>query len=397
MYQVGVGRGIAVLVAASCFLACAPAWAGDAGSAVRHGARAGLAHSELMLPLGSLAVSSSPSQAGLVTHVSQARPRAHLSITPGKLAYRGGRVKFSISASHATRCTLSSKPRFFAGPNPQRVKCRGKQTFALPAVSTGLHWSFKFTAVSAQGKSVATRKLVLTKPPFVVSRNWSGYVVPSSTLVTAVSGRFTVPKLNCTHTPTAGESIWVGIGGSSASAGDLLQTGVRSDCIGGAQDNNPGWWEEFPQLPETDFSTMTVSAGDVIQATVAKNPDGSWTTRLDDVTKGVSGVMTTGDGYGTMLDSNWGVWATEEGTTATIAYTGGYSAEWIAEDFLLGNGSFVPLADFGKVAFSSLTTSLPSWALTKGEQVGLGAGPLLLAAPSGPDSSGRGFSVAFTG
>jgi hypothetical protein len=29
--------------------------------------------------------------------------------------------------------------------------------------------------------------------------------------------------------------------------------------------------------------------------------------------------------------------------------------------------------------------------------VGLGAGGLLLAEPSGPDSSGRGFSVTYTG
>jgi hypothetical protein len=337
-------------------------------------------------------------EAGLAAAVGLARPTARLSITPGTLSYRGGRVKFAVSASNATRCTLSSRPRFFAGPNPQRIRCRGRQTLTLPAVAVGLHWSFKFTARNASGQvSVAKRKLALQKPPFRVSRNWSGYVVPSTNPVTAVSGRFVVPTLNCKHTTNAGESTWVGIGGAGGSSGDLLQTGVRSDCIGGVQDNNPGWWEQVPPLPETDFQSLSIAAGDSIQASVDRNQDGSWTTRLDDVTKGVSGVMTTGGSYGTMLDSNFGVWLQQEGSAATLSYAGGYTAEWILEDFGFSDGSFAPLADFGKTAFTGLTTSLPSWTLTRAEQVGLGAGALLLAEPSGPDSSGRGFSVRYIG
>ena len=395
-----VRRGVVASLTAACLLACAPAWAGtDAGSAVRHEARVPAA-AHARLKLGSLALPGSASgirEAGLTPAARLARPTARFSITPGTLSYRGGKVKFAISASHATRCTLSSTPKFFAGPNPARVRCRGKQTLTLPAVAVGLHWTFKFTARNASGIAVAKRKLVLNKPPFVVSRNWSGYIVPSSSPVTAVSGRFTVPRLNCAHTSNAGESMWVGIGGAGASSGDLLQTGVRSDCVGGTQDNNPGWWEEYPQLPETDFQSLSVSAGDSMQATVAQNPDSSWTTRLDDLTKGISGVMTTGGGYGTMLDAKWGTWNVQEGSAATLSYAGGYSAEWIVAAFAYSDGSLVPLADFGKAPFTGLTTSLPSWALTKSEQVGLGTGPLLLAAPSGPDPSGRGFSVSYVG
>jgi hypothetical protein len=401
MYQVDVARGVVALVAGACLLACAPAWAASGGSAAREAARIGPTHSALRLQLGSLALSSSagaPREAGLAARLHTTRPKAHISITPGKLTYRGGRVKFAISASNATRCMLSSKPRFFAGPNPARVKCHGKQTLTLPAVAVGLHWSFKFTARNARRQaSVATRKLVLQKPPFAVSSNWSGYIVPSTSLITAVSGRFIVPRLNCTHTSNAGESMWVGIGGSSPTSGDLLQTGVRSDCVGSVQDNNPGWWEEFPEAPEIDFQSMSVSAGDAMLASVAKNLDGSWTTRLDDLTKRVSGVMTTGGFYGTMSDANFGTWLTQEGPADTISYAGGYSAEWIVEDFEFSNGTLAPFADFGTVGFNSLSTSLPSWTMTGAEQVGIGAGPLLLAAPSGPDSSGRGFSVTYTG
>lgn len=383
-------RGVVAFVAVAGLLACAPAWGGTT------------VQWQVKLPLGSLAFSSSPGairEAGLSTAVSAARPKAHLSITPGKLGYHGGRVKFAISATGATRCTLSSTPRFFAGPNPQRVRCRGKQTITMPAVAVGLHWTFKFTAKNAHGQvSVAKRKLVLLKPPFPVSRNWSGYIVPSSSPVTTVSGTFTVPRLNCKHTKNAGESIWVGTGGVPG-FGDLLQTGVRSDCVGGVQDNNPSWWEQFPPLPETTFdaTTLPVSAGDSIQASVSKNDDGSWTTRLDNLTKGISGVMTTGGHYGTKADSNWSVWLKDQGPAATLSYAGGTTAEWIVEDFGFSNGKFAPFADFGKVAFTGLTTSLLSWSLTTAEQVGLGAGGLLLAEPSGPDSSGRGFSVTYTG
>jgi hypothetical protein len=383
-----VRRGVVAFVAVAGLLACAPAWGGTT------------VQSQLKLPLGPLAFSRSPGgihEAGLAAAVGTARPQAHLSITPGKLGYHGGRVKFAISASGATRCTLGSKPRFFAGPNPQRVRCRGKQTFTLPAVAVGLHWTFTFTARNAQGQvSVAKRKLVLQKPPFRVSRNWSGYIVPSSSPITSVSGKFTVPHLNCQHTTNAGESMWVGTGGAGGATGDLLQTGVRSDCVAGVQDNNPGWWEKYPPLPETDFESLSVDAGDSIQASVSPNVDGSWTTRLDDLTKGVSGVMTTGGDFGTIYDST-GAWLDDQGPSAALSYAGGTTAEWIVEDFGFSNGKFAPFADFGKVAFSGLTTSLQSWALTKAEQVGLGASGLLLAEPSGPDSSGRGFSVTYTG
>jgi hypothetical protein len=239
---------------------------------------------------------------------------------------------------------------------------------------------------------------VLRAPPFLVSANWSGYVVPSSDPVTEVSGEFTVPKLDCRRTSNSGESMWVGIGGAGGATGDLLQTGVRSNCILGSQDVNPGWWAEFPAYRETDFDSRFVSASDSIRATVSRNSDGSWTTRLDDLSTGVSGVMSTGGSYGTISDSSPTVWLDKEGSAAHVSYSGGYTAEWILEDFYQGNGELATLADFGSVAFTALTTSLPSWGLSGDEQVGIGdQDGRLWAAPSGPDSSGRGFSVSYTG
>ncbi len=190
--------------------------------------------------------------------------------------------------------------------------------------------------------------------------------------------------------------MWVGIGGHGPSTGDLLQTGVESTCSGGTQVENPAWWEEFPEYYSVNFQSMSVSPGDQIAASVYLASDGSWVTRVDDLTTGVSGLMHTGNAWGTILDSNPTAWLQQDGDASTVSYNGGSSAEWIMEDYGLSDGTPVPFADFGTVAFSKLTTSLPSWTLTASEAVGISdKNGLLLAAPSAP--SGDAFSVTYTG
>jgi hypothetical protein len=401
---VNVRRGAAVIVAVIGFSVCAPAWAStQAGQATSlRGVRPVLGR----LPssaVGQLSASAREASVARIVRVTKAtRPaKGHLTLTPASLTYQGGHMKLSWSSAHAKVCTLSSKPRFWSGPNPARVKCRGKLTAKLPALAIGVHWRFTFKAKAAKGKaSTVRRTLVLHKPPFPVSSNWSGYIVPSATPVTSVSGDFTVPTLNCQKTRNAGEAAWVGIGGAGGSSGDLLQTGVVSECMKGVQVENPAWWEEFPESAADlfDAATMKVSPGDLIQASVSQSPDTSWTTRVDDLTTKVSGVMHTGMGgqWGTVRDSDGAPLSTPQ-DSSTFTYAGGGTAEWIVEDFGTSTG-LVPFADFGTVTFTGLATSLPAWGLTPSEQVGLGdrAG-LLLAVPSAPDASGKGFSVAYTG
>jgi Peptidase A4 family len=387
-----VGRGVAVVVAVVGFLTCTPAWASAGASAV----------APVMGRLPSSAVghlSASAREASTVRAASAARPaKGHLSLTPSRLTYHGGHMKLSWSGSNAKRCTLSAKPRFWSGRNPARVNCHGRLTATLPALALGVRWTFTFKAMNSTGRaSTVRRTLVLHKPPFVISSNWSGYVVPSATPVTSVSGEFTVPTLDCAKTKNAGETAWVGTGGAGGLSGDLLQTGVVSECSGGVQVENPGWWEEFPEGPATFFQSMTVSPGDQIEASVSQGLDGSWTTRLDDLTTLVSGVMHTGDRWGTFPDLDPTAF-TQEGDASAIAYSGGTTAEWIVEDYATTGGVLVPFADFGTVTFSNLVASVPSWTLTAKEQVGLGdKSGLLLAEPSAPDSTGKAFSVAYTG
>ena len=174
---------------------------------------------------------------------------------------------------------------------------------------------------------------------------------------------------------------------------------MESDCASGAQTIDVAWWELVPPYAEVDFNSMSVSPGDEIEASVYEKSDSSgWVTRVDDLTTGISGVMVTGGAFGTVLDSNPNYWLLDEGSTAGVSYAGGYSAEWIAEDPTESDGStLAPLADYGTVTFTNLTTSLSAWSLTSGEAVEIVQNGSVLSVPSGPDSTGGGFSVTYTG
>jgi hypothetical protein len=326
--------------------------------------------------------------------------KARLTVSPARVSYLGGRVSLRWSAPGARSCTLQAKPRLWPGRLLRQVGCSGgRLSRTLRPASLAARWTLTFRARDTDGRvAVVRRKLVLRAPPFPVSANWSGYVVPSESLVTEVSGRFTVPELDCSAGAHAGVSTWVGVGGAGTAAGPLLQTGVRSVCISATQSVNVGWWAEFPKYPEVDFDGTFLSSGESVGATVSRNADGSWTTRLDDLTSGISGVMTTEQSYGTVRDSDPSVWLDEQGSAAGAAYPGGRSVEWIVEDFQQADMPLIPLADFGSIAFTGLSTSLPSWGLTPRERVGIGdADGNLWAAPTAPDGTGRGFAVRYTG
>jgi Peptidase A4 family len=329
------------------------------------------------------------------------RLSARLGLSPATLSYLGGRVTLTVSASHAARCFLSSQ--LLAGRNPHRVSCNRRYSLgSMPAAAATHSWSFTLTARGASGRVARSRRTLTQQgPPFDTSSNWSGYVVPSSSPVTSVSGQFTVPTLNCSRTPNAGVSAWVGTGGNGGSSGDLLQTGVESDCVDGVQSNNAGWWEEAPEYPEVDFKSMSVSAGDRIEASAYQSrSSGTWVTRLDDLTTGVSGFMETGGGWGTILDSDLSRWRVLEGRASSVSYSGGYTAEWIAEAYTVvsgGQSQLAPLADFGTIRFTNLRASTPPLISDFIGAVGLedSSGKWLLATPSA--SQGDGFSVVYTG
>ena len=237
-------------------------------------------------------------------------------------------------------------------------------------------------------------------PAAVPSPNWSGYVVPSSgPIITGAHGEWVVPTLDCAATPNAGDAIWVGLGGftgpTGGSSGVLLQTGVTTDCVNGAQQDF-GWWEEYPSSPNhlVPFFGFPVYPGNTIAASVYQSSAGAWVTKVDNLSTGLSGIMVTGAGWGVGSDSGTGTFSLQ-GSTVGLYYSGGYTAEWVVEDYGLSGGSLVSLADYGAVTFSGLTTSLPTWSLTPSDGVEITQGNVVLSTPSLP--SGDGFSVNYTG
>jgi hypothetical protein len=306
-----------------------------------------------------------------------------------------------FSSSNASSCTLSSAPALWTGTNPAAVNCHGTYSATVPPSSTKQQWTFTFTATNSAGQSTsASQTLTEQPPPFRQSPNWSGYIVPStSSLITAVSGQWTVPTLNCSVTPNAQASIWVGIGGflwpTGGTSGVLLQTGVDTDCVSGVQQDN-GWFEAYPSNPNQPFvfSGFPVSPGDEIEASVYQWSNGAaWETCIENLTTGLSGLMVTGEAWGVTSGGCTASFA-EQGSTAGLSYAGGYTAEWIVED--PGDvGSRPPLADYGTVSFSNLQTSLSPWYLTENEAVEMVQNGVVLSTPSLPSSDG--FSVSYTG
>jgi hypothetical protein len=330
------------------------------------------------------------------------KPTASLSLSPQSLSYSGGQVTASYSSSNATSCSLATSPSLLSS-SPLSVPCNGNTQLAGIGISlAGAQWSVTFTATGATGATTATQTLREQAPSFEQSANWSGYVMPSNSIITNASGTFTVPTLDCTQTPDAREATWVGIGGveysNGSSSGDLLQTGVRSVCAGGVEISNAAWWEEFPEVAEVGFAGLPVSPGDEIEASVYEWGSGAhWETCVDDRTTGLSGLMVTGEGWGVTTGGCTGTFVLQ-GSAASIDYFGGYTAEWIVEDegvSLAQPGVYEPFADYGTLTFSNLTANVSSWSLTSNEARAIVQNGSILSAPSAP--SGDGFSVSYTG
>ncbi|HEY4411615.1 MAG TPA: G1 family glutamic endopeptidase [Gaiellaceae bacterium] len=348
-------------------------------------------------------------------------------------------VLVQVRVENASTCTFLRQYSAFSALYPYKtVSCTsGRAAVVIPAISNAykapLHLSFE---VSAVGSGAVTRRIVkvteaaapspprpvvtITPPPpppvvtatsppappppapYATSTNWSGYVLPSSTSIfTGVAGTFTVPTLDCSTTPDAGMSLWVGIGGAGwpdgTNSGALLQTGVASDCVSGGQVNS-GWWELYPSDPNHsyDFSGFPMSAGDTITAFVFQDRSGAWWTRLDDTTTSLSGFLKVGGNWGVGTNAS-GVYRTQ-GSGALLSYIGGYSAEWIVEDYTESDTqTLTPLANFGTVGFTNLGTSASDWFLTPHEGIELtDSSGNVLAAPSSPGSDGS-FTVTYEG
>ncbi len=156
------------------------------------------------------------------------------------------------------------------------------------------------------------------------STNWSGYVVNGTAgSVTFVQGSWKVPAV--TGRGNAYSSFWVGIDGFSSNT--VEQIGTDSDISSGRAVYY-AWYEFYPS-PMYKITTLSISSGDIISASVSYLvSSNAFTVSITDANKSTS----------------W--------TSSPTAVSGATesSAEWVAEAPSSSRG-VLPLANFGTVYF----------------------------------------------
>lgn len=217
------------------------------------------------------------------------------------------------------------------------------------------------------------------------STNWGGYAVTAARgTVSKVVGSWIEPAIQGTC-PVRNQysSFWVGIDGFNS--GTVEQTGTDSDCQGGVA-TYYAWYEFYPKASHV-ITTLTVTPGDVISASVTfSKTTNKFTTKITDATTGKS-----------------------FSTASTVKSAHRSSAEWIAEA-PSSIGGVLPLADFGTVHFGFDNTSVAGTNYaTIGTTTGTmgsfstltsitmvnSAGTATKAAPSSVSTDGTSFSVAW--
>lgn len=167
------------------------------------------------------------------------------------------------------------------------------------------------------------------------STNWSGYVTesnfasPASGSVSDVKGTWVVPTVAANGATSAYASTWLGIDGYSDST--VEQIGTDSDWTSRGA-SYYAWFELFPQYAYR-IDGFPVRPGDTISAEVHYTGNGEFALTLTNVSRKLMFKINIRDAA-----------AKRE------------SAEWITE--APSSGGVLPLANFGKVAFSGCSATI---------------------------------------
>jgi len=124
------------------------------------------------------------------------------------------------------------------------------------------------------------------------STNWAGGILtapPAGQTFNSVSGQFTVP----TPSKPAGisgssfaASAWVGIDGDTAQNA-ILQTGIDFNLASSGAVSFDAWFEWFP-LASTDFTGISIAAGNVIALSVVSTSSSTGTATIENLSTGVT-------------------------------------------------------------------------------------------------------------
>jgi len=243
----------------------------------------------------------------------------------------------------------------------------------------------KQSHVSLRLEELETRALPSSVQPLATfdtafSTNWSGYAAetnlssPASNAVTQVSGSWTVPTV--TGKTNAYSSVWVGIDGYSSPS--VEQIGTEQDTTKSGATRYYAWWEMYPN-PSVLISSMTISPGDSISASVTYNS--GFTLQITDNTTHQS-------------------FTTTQSSTAQRS-----SAEWIVEAPSSFSG-ILPLANFGTASISGAQATIngikgaiddSSWQNTSIDMVSRSGTVIAHTSGLADASSTSSFNVTFAG
>jgi hypothetical protein len=281
----------------------------------------------------------------------------------------GGVVRFAAPSSGAS-ATLSSGTAT-VGSN---------DVASVTATANGDAGSYSVTASAAGVKTPAQFQLTNAD----TDSNWSGYAAatsisdPQDNSVTYVAGSWTVP----TVTPTSGNTLsgaWVGIDGFTN--GTVEQTGI-AEGIDDGHAYYSAWWEMFPS-PPVYLTSMTVSPGDKITASVTYESSGTY---AGDFLLSIDDTSHSADSYS--------IYASPSLYQGTVPERS--SAEWIME------APGTPLADFGTIGFTNCSATIDGvtgainnshWQSEAMDIVDSSGNVQDLTGPL--NSAGNGFSVTF--
>jgi hypothetical protein len=167
------------------------------------------------------------------------------------------------------------------------------------------------------------------------SRNWGGYITYDSkenTDFKAVEATWIQPTVSCPKT-NAWTVFWVGLDGWWDDT--VEQGGTSAECVDGVPQYTT-WWEMYPTNAIT--TVFTIKPGDQITASVQyESPTSTYVITVTDNTSGKT--------------------FTEDEQCASGLTCDRSSADVIAEDVGKFNGSYFPLADYGKVKFTDASVT----------------------------------------
>jgi len=274
------------------------------------------------------------------------------------------------------------------------LRCSKLTSFAVLILLVGLPSTASFAA-APERSMISLSPARFSDVSAYASYNWAGYAInATSGSVTQVKGSWVQPSITCPSAASAvppAVAFWVGIDGLLSTT--VEQTGTLAVCTGTVA-SYFAWYEFYP-AQMYNFTTIKVSPGDTMSATVKySTTTGEFTATLKDVTTGKS-------------------------ASATAAVSGAErsSAEWITEapEYCVtssGPCSLASLPNFGTTSFGKDSTSVSGTdsatisgknqiiskfgtmvdSLTMVEESNIN---IIKVAPSGLSTDGTSFSVTF--